>query len=95
MREIFRLRRNLVAIALVILLVLALSAFLTLRGNADRQSQSEFGEYLSTAGSKYEEGLGLLSLNREKARGIFIEADEAIKKALEIEPEDEQALELY
>ena len=93
-RAIFRLKRNIVAGALVVLLVLALSAFFTLRGNTDRQTQSEFNTYLSSASSKYEEGLALLSLNQEKARGILIEADRAVKKALEIEPKDEQALAL-
>ena len=93
-RAIFRLKRNIVAGALVVLLVLALSAFFTLRGNADRQTQSEFNTYLSSASSKYEEGLALLGLNQEKARGILIEADSAVKGALEIEPKDEQALAL-
>ncbi len=93
-RAIFRLKRNIVAGALVVLLVLALSAFFTLRGNADRQTQSEFNTYLESASSKYEEGLALLSLNQEKARGILIEADSAVKGALEIEPKDEQALSL-
>src|SRR3989344_1658615 len=93
-RAIFRLKRNIVAGALVVLLVLALSAFFSLRGNADPQTQSEFNAYLSSASSKYEEGLALLGLNQEKARGILIEADSAVKGALEIEPKDEQALAL-
>jgi len=42
----------------------------------------------------YEEGLALIDLNQEKARGKFAEADGEIKRALELKPKDEKALEL-
>lgn len=93
-KAIFRLRRNIVMVAVAVLLILAGSAFFTLRGNENRQTANEFNKILESATAKYEEGLALLDLNRERARGIFIEADNEVKKALEIMPKDEKALDL-
>lgn len=93
-KAIFRLRRNIVAIAVVILLILAISAFLTIRGNIERGKLNEFKGHLETASAKYEEGLAILDLNRERARGILVEADEEIKKALKINQDSDKAKEL-
>lgn len=93
-RALFRLRRNVIAIAVLVLLILGASVFFTLRNNENRQNTSEFNKYLETASSKFEEGLALLELNRQRAREIFIEADESVKKALNLMPDDKKAMDL-
>ncbi|OGD83374.1 hypothetical protein A3G14_02920 [Candidatus Curtissbacteria bacterium RIFCSPLOWO2_12_FULL_38_9] len=87
----FKNRKTVVVLGAVALLILAGSALFSLKGGADREKINEFRGYLDSASAKYEEGFALIDLNREKARGIFIEADGEIKKALGIKPEDEEA----
>lgn len=91
---IFRLRRNVVIAAVVILLVLAGSVSLALRNSANSEKQSEFESYFSAATSKYEEGLAIISLNQEKARTLLVDADNEIKKALAVKSNDKKAIEL-
>jgi len=87
-------RRTVIALGVIVLMILVGSAFLNLQGSADKEKMDEFNGYLDTATSKYEEGVSLIDLNTERARVILVEADQEIKKALALEPEDEDALEL-
>lgn len=93
-KALFRLRRNIVAFAVVILLILAVSAFLTIRGASEGKKQDEFNLHLTSASSKYEEAVAILNLNKSRAREILISADGEVEKALELIPEDEKAGEL-
>lgn len=90
----FRLRRNIVALGIVVLVILGGSAYFTLQGGANRAQGSEIASYLNSANSKYEEGVALISLNQEKARQLLSEAKDEVNKALEIDGEDKNALEL-
>lgn len=89
-----RLRRNMVLVAAVFLLILAISAGLTIKGKRDKAQAAVFNESLLAASSKYSEGEAILELNRERARQTLIEADGLVAAALKIEPEDVRAREL-
>lgn len=86
---IFRLRRNLVIIAVVVLLVLAASALFTVSQKRQSQKLTEFNTHLSTASSKYNEAQALLELNKSRAREILIDADGEIKLAHKLDKSDE------
>lgn len=86
-----RLRRNVVLLAILALVVLGSIGFFAIKGRMDSEKRSEFESHLSIAGSKLEEAEAIVDLNREKARGIFTEADREVKSALEIFPNDEGA----
>jgi len=86
---IFRLRRNLVVVAMIVLLVLAASALFTVSQKRQSQKLTEFNTYLSAASSKYNEAQALLELNKSRAREILIDADREIKLAQELVKSDE------
>lgn len=89
---IFRLRRNLIFLALILVVVLFASGFFTIKGKMNAGQDAEFNGHLAVAESKYEEALGVLELNRQKARQLLVEADNALKLALVIFPQDGKAL---
>ncbi|OGD97975.1 hypothetical protein A3A49_02045 [Candidatus Curtissbacteria bacterium RIFCSPLOWO2_01_FULL_38_11b] len=93
-KAIFRLRRKIVVVAIIILMILAISAFFTIRGASDRKKLDEFNSHLGSASSKYEEAVAILNLNKSRAREILISADGEVAKALELIPKDEKASEL-
>ena len=90
----FRLRRNLIFLAVLIVSVLIASGFVTIKKSKDAITAADFRGHLQVAGNKYNEALGVLDLNKEKARSLLVEADGEIKLALVIKPEDEEALAL-
>lgn len=89
-----RLRRNIGVIAVIIFLILVSSAFLTVSESRKRERQSIFNMHLEKASSKYSEGVGLMDLNRARARERFIEADGEIDAALALFAKDEKAQKL-
>lgn len=93
-RAIFRLRRNLAIFAAVILVVLVLSATVSLRAKTEKAKMAKSNSLLAEASAKYTEGTALVELNKQRAREILIEADHQIKLALEIDPKNEKANQL-
>ena len=88
-KAIFRLRRNLVVVAMVVLLVLAASALFTVSQKRQSQKLAEFNTHYSAASSKYNEAQALLELNKSRAREILIDADREVKLAQELVKSDE------
>ena len=91
---VVRMRRNIVAFALIIVLILVISAGLTVRQRAERQKLTQFNTYFSQASSKYGEAMAIVQLNKSRARGMLIEADKDVGLALSLFPEDEKAKKL-
>lgn len=91
---ILRLRRNLVLVVAVILIILAISAGLAVKGKRDRQTAAAFNDHLLAASTKFSEGEAILGLNRERARELLIGAGDEVGRALSIRPKDAKALEL-
>lgn len=94
MGAIARLRRNIGVAAAIIFLILAISALVTISATKKRQKESVFNAHLEKASSKYSEGVGILDLNRARARERFGEADGEIAQALALFPKDEKAQKL-
>ena len=88
---VFRLRRNVAIIAFVILVFLALSGIYTVRTNSQKEKLAKFNTHFSNASSKYEEGIALIDLNRERARQILVDADKEVKIALLLNQKNEEA----
>jgi len=93
-KAIFRLRRNIVALALIVLVILALSGAYTIRNKSQREKLAKFNEHLTGASSKYSEGVAIIELNKSRARQILIEAEAEIKSALSIFENNENAKKL-
>lgn len=89
---IFRLRRSLIVIAAVIVVILCASGFMTVRDRLEVGKRAEFSTHLVEAQAKYSEAVGVLQLNREKARKLLVEADGDVDRALAILPEDQEAI---
>ncbi len=93
-KALFRLRRNIVVVAIVILLILAISAVFTIRGSQNRKRLGEYKVHFEAASQKYDEAVAILTLNRGRAREILITADNEVKKALDLMPSDDKARQL-
>lgn len=88
---VLRLRRNIVAVAFLVLLVLAFSAFMTIRSQKDKEKLAQFNDHMKNASAKFMEGDAILELNRDRARNALAEADNEVKAALSLEPGDSDA----
>lgn len=93
-RAIFRLRRNLVMAAILLLVILVGSAIFTINNQKQAGKTVEFKKQLESARSNLIEGESIISLNYEKARGKLVEADSDINKALALFPKDSEATQL-
>lgn len=91
---IFRLRRNIVIIAFVILAILGSSAYFKVKSAQDAGRMGEFTTHVDNAKSHLSEAEAILDLNRDKAREKLTEADKEIELALSIFPKDEGGIEL-
>ena len=91
---VFRLRRNIIIAAVLLILVLAASGFITMRNDKDADKTAEFRTHLQSANAKYSEALGLFDLNREKARALLIDAQGEVELAVALYPKDDEALAL-
>lgn len=91
---IFRLKRGIVALAIFVILVLTFSIGFNIYQRGQKQKEVEVANHLTLASSKLSEGLGLLSLNKSKAREVFVEAEGEVKAALSINPKNERALKI-
>lgn len=87
--DIGAIRRNIVAVAVIIVLVLAISGGFALYKKSEREKISQFNQHLSVASSKYSEAVAIMELNKNRAREILIEADREVKLALSIRGNDE------
>lgn len=83
---VLRLRRNIVMIAFLVLLVLAFSAFMTIRSQKDKEKLAQFNDHMKNASAKFMEGDAILGLNRDRARNALAEADNEVKSALSLVP---------
>lgn len=92
--DIGAIRRNIVAVAVVVVLVLAISGGFTLYKKSEGERQARFREHMSAASAKYSEAVAIAELNKSRARDILIEADREVKFALEIRGEDSEAKKL-
>lgn len=91
---LFRLRRNLMFVAILLILILGVSGFVTVKGKMDLKKNAQISEHLTIAESKYAEAVGILDLNKEKARQLLVEAEAQVNSALAISGENERALKL-
>lgn len=88
---ILRLRRNIVVVAFLVLLVLAFSAFMTIRSQRDKEKLAQFNDHMKNASAKFMEGDAVLELNRDRARNALAEADKEVKAALSLVPGNSDA----
>lgn len=93
-RAIFRLRRSLFILGLVIIIILGLSAFLKIGDVRDREKLAQFNSHLAAASTGYSEATAIIDLNRVRARDILAKADGEIKLALTLVPDDERGKKL-
>ncbi|MCR4324726.1 MAG: hypothetical protein NUV69_03485 [Candidatus Curtissbacteria bacterium] len=91
---VFRLRRNIVFIAVVVLLILASSVAFAIRQGNEKEKQAAFDAHMATASSKFSEGSAIVDLNRQRAREVLIDAEREVGLALELRPKDERAQKL-
>jgi hypothetical protein len=89
--DIGAIRRNIVTIAIIAVLVLAASGFYSFYQKGEREKLAKFNEYMTTASSKFGEGVAIIELNKSRARDILVEAEREVNLALEIKPDDEKA----
>lgn len=90
-KALFTLRRNIILVAILILIILVGSAFFTVRQRKQGQKMAEFENHYSSASSKYSEAVAIIDLNKSKARGILVDAQKEVKLALESFPNDKDA----
>lgn len=83
-RAIFRLRKNLVLLFVLVIFVLGASGGWTIFQKSKRANDSQFSQYLSSATSKYNEGVAIIGLNKSRAREIFVDAQKDANEALKI-----------
>lgn len=86
-----RLRRNIVILAIGLILILAASGGYTIYKGREEKKLAEFEAHLTAASGKLNEGSAIIELNRARAREIFIEADREVKLALTIDGKSERA----
>jgi len=91
-KAIFRLRRNLVFVAVILILVLVGSGYMSLRGELDGKKKAQLDGYMTSANSKYNEAVGIVDLNQERARELLVEAGRSVDLALSVTPSDANAL---
>jgi len=92
--DIGAIRRNLVLVAVLVVLVLGGSVGFTLYQKDQRVKSAQFDEHLAQASTKYSEGVAIIDLNKSRARDILIEADREVKLALDIKPGNEKGKKL-
>lgn len=89
-----RLRRNIVLLAVILVLVLGASGYFTYAKQKDAKQLKEFEGHITNATASYNEGSAIIELNRSRARDILIVADKEVKLALSLRPKDAAALSL-
>jgi hypothetical protein len=88
---VIRFRRNIVMVAFLVLLVLAFSAFMTIRSQRDKGKLAQFNDHMKNASTKFMEGDAILELNRDRARNALAVADNEVKAALSLKPGNSDA----
>lgn len=91
LRAIFRLRRNIVALCLAVVLILTGSVFYNLYGQKQKAKNRQVLEHLVTATSKYNEAQVLVEINKARARTLLVDADNEAKAALTVDPKNIEA----
>lgn len=93
-RAMFRLRRNLVMVAVLLLVVLAGSVFFAINNQNQAKKTLEFKKQVESAKLNLAEGESIVSLNYERARGKLVDANSSIGRALALFPKDSEAIQL-
>lgn len=86
-----RLRKNIIVLALVILVVLVGSVSYAVYKNQEQKSAQELNSHLAAASTKLSEGTAIIGLNVTRAREIFIEADREADLAIAIDAKNDKA----
>lgn len=87
-------RKNIVLIAVLVVLILAFSVGFAVYKNNNAQKLAEFEAHYSAASSKYSEASAIIELNKVRARDILVEADGEVKLALAVLPKEERGKKL-
>lgn len=91
LRAIFRLRRNIVALCIIIILILAGSVSYNLYGQNKKNKLQQVADHLSLASSKYSEAQALSEINKSRARTLLVDADKEVKAALAVDSKNVDA----
>lgn len=91
MGAVGRLRKNIIVLALVILVVLVGSVSYAVYKNQEQKSAQELNSHLAAASTKLSEGTAIIGLNVTRAREIFIEADREADLAIAIDAKNDKA----
>ncbi len=89
-----KVRRNIIVLAIILILVLGASGYFTYVKQKDAQQLKEFSGHIAAATASYNEGSAIIELNRNRARDILVAADKEVKLALSLRPKDAAALSL-
>ncbi|MBI3283035.1 hypothetical protein HYZ70_03065 [Candidatus Curtissbacteria bacterium] len=91
--DIGALRKQIVLVAIVVVLVLLVSVGFAVYEKGESDKMAKFNQHLEVASAKYSEAVAILEQNRRRAREILVEAESEIKLAREIR-EDERSRKL-
>lgn len=87
-------RKKLVMGAILIVIILAGSATYSIWKKNDAQTRVEVKSHIEAAAAKYNEGVSIIELNKERAKQILIEAQTEVKQALALDAKSEEAKQL-
>lgn len=87
-------RKNVGIFAVIVVLVLLGSVGFAVWQNMNAKKTAEFDTHYAAASQKYEEANAILSLSKQRARDLFVEADSEVKAAIAIKKKDEKAQKL-
>lgn len=93
-KALLKLRRNVVLLALLIILILSSSVGFAIYKQNKSQREAEFKAIYEESLSKYSEGTSIIELNRLRARELLIEASQKINVALSIDFKNKDAQKL-
>ncbi len=91
---VLRLRQHVMLVVIGVILVLAASVVFTIWQKGQKAKDLEFGAHLAAANAKFNEGVSLIELNKNRARQDFVEAQNELGAATAIHGSDESAKKL-
>ncbi|MEX2028136.1 MAG: hypothetical protein WD988_01385 [Candidatus Curtissbacteria bacterium] len=89
-----RLRQHVMLMVVLVIVILAISVFVTLWQKNQRVKDLEFSAHFEAASTKYTQGISLLELNRTRARQDFVDAQNEVQAAVALKKNDPEALRL-
>lgn len=94
MKAVGSMRKKIVIGAILVVLALGVSVGFSVWQKDKTAKEAQVSVYLGGALEKYKEAVGLLELNRARAREILIEAQGEVKKAQEIDSKNPDSIKL-